>query len=152
MNIFKALGEMGWRGLSERQSIIIIKCNLDGFMGRHQLPAVIFKATSIIQKIGFQLMVCYKSHLIKLHAYFLCFFPKSTWKSCNSCLRGTEPGWPTARSSTERRGRGACACLTSGEPPTSAPRTTRDASTGQRSHPATSHLAWRAGLGPNVLP
>ena len=60
-----------------------------GFMDKHQLPAVIFKATSIIQKIGFQLMVCYKSHLVKLHAYFLRFFPKSTWKTCDSCLRGT---------------------------------------------------------------
>lgn len=114
------------------------------FKGKHQLPAVIFKATSIIQKIGFQLMVCYKSHLVKLHAYFLPFFPKSTWKSCDSCLRGTtEPGWPPARSGMERGG-GAWARHMSGEPSTRAPQTACDASMGRDlTQP---HLPQPAGL------
>lgn len=116
-------------------------------MGKCKIPAVIFKATSIIWKISFQLMVCYRSHLVKLHTHFLLSSLKSTWKSCDSCLRGTaEPGWLMAHSDMERGG-GACSNHTPSEPPACAPWTPQAASTGQKSHPAPSPLACRACWG-----
>lgn len=112
------------------------------FMGKHKIPAIIFKATSIIWKISFQLMVCYRSHLVKLHAHFLPFSLKSTWKSCDSCLgRTAEPGWLVAHSDMERWG-GAWSHHT----PVNFQPGTRNPS-GQRSHPDTAHLACRACWG-----